>query len=73
MAGLIDPEVVPFIRDETRLAEYLTANTADYLIVLPGFYPRLTSGLQPVFTAGTDSNILFVEDNMQVYPWMTRH
>lgn len=73
MAGLVNPEVVPFIRDEDRLAEYLTSRSADYLIVLPGFYPRLTSGLQSVFTAGTDPSILQVEDNMQVYPWSTGH
>ena len=73
MAGLINPEVVSFIRDEERLAEYLDENSTDYLIVLPGFYPQLTSGLRPVFTIGTDPNILRVDDNMQVYPWSTEH
>ena len=67
MAGLINPEVVSFIRDERRLAEYLTASSADYLIVLPGFYPQLTSGLQPVYSAGTDPAILLVDENMQVF------
>ena len=69
MAGLINPDVVPFIRDEDRLRGYLTAQSADYLIVLPGFYPQLTSSLQPVFIAATDPNILQVDDDMQVYPW----
>jgi hypothetical protein len=69
MAGLIDSEVVPFIRDESQLANYLTMHSADYLIVLPGFYSQLTSGLQPVFSAGTDPAILQVDENMQVYPW----
>lgn len=73
MAGLINPEVVPFIRDETQLAAYLTKNSAEYLIVLPGFYPQLTSGLQPVFTASTDPTILQVDDPMQVYPWSPAH
>ena len=67
MAGLINPEVVSFIRDERRLAEYLTASSADYLIVLPGFYPQLTSGLQPVYSADTDPAILQVDENMQVF------
>jgi hypothetical protein len=70
MAGLINPEVVSFIRDENQLASYLTRSSADYLIVLPGFYPQLTSGLQPVFSARTDPAILRVDDNMQVYPWL---
>jgi len=73
MAGLIDPEVVAFIRDEDQLANYLTASSANYLIVLPGFYPHLTSGLQPIFAAGTDPTILQVDDNMQVYPWLPEH
>ena len=69
MAGLIEPQVVPFIRDEARLAEYLTVRSADYLIVLPGFYPQLTSTLQPVFTAGSISSVLPPGENMMVYPW----
>ncbi len=73
MAGLINPEVVSFIRDEGRLAEYLTTSSADYLIILPGFYSHLASGLQPIFTAETDPDILPVENSMQVYPWPSRH
>jgi hypothetical protein len=72
MAGLINPDVVPFIRDEVHLREYLTAQSADYLIVLPGFYSQLTSGLQSVFSAATDQTILQVDDNMQVYPWAVK-
>lgn len=73
MAGLVNPEVVSFIRDENQLANYLTARSANYLIVFPGFYPQLTSGMQPMFAAGTDPNILQVDDNMQVYPWLSGH
>jgi len=73
MAGLVNPEVVSFIRDEEQLAEYLTANSADYLIVFPGFYPKLTSGLQSVFIAKTDPAVLQVDDQMQVYRWSAGH
>jgi hypothetical protein len=69
LAGLVNPEVVPFIRDESQLSNYLTNTSSEYLIVLPGFYTQLTSGLQPVFTASTSPAILQVDDNMQVYPW----
>ena len=71
MAGLIEPDVVPFIRDEARLEEYLTARSADYLIVLPGFYPQLTFSLQPVFTGGSVSSLLPGSENMKIYPWRT--
>jgi hypothetical protein len=69
MAGLISPEVVPFIRDETRLAEFLTERQAGYLIAFPDFYSDLISGLEPVYvTNGTIAPSLDGE-NMVVYRW----
>src|SRR6266508_2771764 len=38
MAGLITPDVVPFIRDEARLTEYLDSNSVDYLVAFPSLY-----------------------------------
>jgi hypothetical protein len=69
MAGLVNPEVVPFIRDEARLAEYLDANSADYLITLPSFYPGLTSEKEPVFVAGGDDDQPDAGEHMVVYEW----
>ncbi len=69
MAGLISPEIVPFIRDEDRLAEYLRVNSAEYLIVFPGWYPRLVSGLESIFTAGFDPAPVQAGEHMQVYRW----
>jgi hypothetical protein len=67
MAGLITPDVVPFIRDEPRLAEYLDSNSVDYLITLPSFYPRLTSQKELLFKAGSERSLL--GENMGVYRW----
>jgi len=69
LAGLITPEVVPFIRDETRLAEYLDSGPAEYLIVFPGLYPKLTSQRTPAFVAGLEFDPLQIEEHMQVYRW----
>lgn len=69
MAGLVNPEIIPFIRDEARLAEYLDANSADYLITLPGFYPSLTSDKEPVFIAGDDDSQVVEGEHMVVYDW----
>jgi hypothetical protein len=69
LAGLITPEVVPFIRDETRLAEYLDSGPAEYLIVFPGLYPQLTSQRTPAFVAGLEFDPLQIEEDMQVYRW----
>ncbi len=69
MAGLVNPEIVPFIRDQARLAEYLDALSADYLVTLPSFYPRLTSGKEAVFIAGAGENPAVDEEHMVVFRW----
>jgi hypothetical protein len=69
LAGLISPDVVPIIRDEPRLADYLNKRGADYLIAFPGFYPRLVRGLQPVFITKGSFAPLFGQENMTVYRW----
>ncbi|MGZ9223969.1 MAG: hypothetical protein ACXW4M_00285 [Anaerolineales bacterium] len=69
LAGLITPEVVPFIRDETRLVEYLDSSAAEYLIVFPGLYPHITSQRTPTFVAGLEFDPLQIEEDMQVYRW----
>jgi hypothetical protein len=69
LAGLVTPEVVPFIRNEPRLVEYLDSSDANYLIVFPGLYPGLTSQRTPVFVAGLDFDPLQIEDHMHLYRW----
>ena len=69
MAGLVTPEVIPFIRDETRLAGYLDSNAVAYLITFPSFYPELTSERESVFRAGSASLPNLLGENMQVYRW----
>lgn len=41
LAGLISPEVIPFIRDEARLLSWVQARGAQYLVTFPGWYPDL--------------------------------
>jgi hypothetical protein len=69
MAGLITPEVVPIIRDEDRLAQYLDKNNVDYLITFPSFYPQLTSQRQLVFQGGLGPQSGTLGENMGVYRW----
>lgn len=69
MAGLITPGVVPFIRDETRLAQYLDSNSVDYLITLPSFYPQLTSQRELVFKAGLTPRPGILGESIGVYRW----
>lgn len=69
LAGLVSPEVVPILRDESALARYLDERQADYLMTFPGWYPRLVEQADLVYTtAGTFSPAAGGE-NMAVYRW----
>ncbi len=69
LAGLASPEVIPFIRDETRLAEYLDVQGVRFLVTFPDWYPDLTAGKEIIYqTAGTFSPAQG-GTNMTVYYW----
>lgn len=69
IAGLVSPEVIPFIKDEYQMAEFLDEKQADYLIIFPSWYPVLSGRAEMVFT----TNAPFVQesghDNMAIYRW----
>lgn len=68
LAGLVSPEVIPFIRDEERLTEYLDESDAAYLVVFPGTYPLLSKLAKPAFvTGGIGPNQGW--ENMVVFHW----
>jgi hypothetical protein len=69
LAGLISPEVIPFIRDERKLTEYLNERGADYLIAFPDFYPLLVKSAEPVFESKGSIAPALDEENMTVYRW----
>jgi hypothetical protein len=69
LAGLVSPEVVPFIRDEGRLYAYIRARGASYLVTFPSWYPQMTARPDVVMVYQTDSpwTIQAGGDNMAVY------
>jgi hypothetical protein len=69
LAGLINPEVIPFITDEKRIAAYLDERRVDYLVTFPSWYPSLTRGLHLVFTTGAPYAPSQGGENMAVYLW----
>lgn len=69
LAGLISPEVIPFIRDEKQLTVFLNEKGADYLIAFPEFYPLLSEGLEQVFSTNAEITPTFGRQNMVVYLW----
>jgi hypothetical protein len=69
LAGLITPDVIPFIRNEGKLAEYLDQEKADYLVTFPSWYSDLTDGLIPVYQSEGEFTPGFGMDNMTVFEW----
>jgi hypothetical protein len=71
LAGLVSPEVIPFIRDEVRLAEYLNERGAEYLVTFPGWYPKLVRESTPVFRTNGEFSPAQGGENMVIYKWNT--
>jgi hypothetical protein len=69
LAGLISPEVIPFIRDEAQIAAYMSSKGVDYMVTFPDWYPRITSGLLPVYQADGTYVPAAGGENMAVYRW----
>ncbi len=69
LAGLVSPEVIPFIRDEQRLASYLDEQGADYLVAFPGWYADLTRQAQLIYRTQGSLSPAKGGENMAVYRW----
>jgi hypothetical protein len=69
LAGLVTPDVIDFIRDESRLASYIDSRGAEYLVSFPGWYPQLTSMAEMIYSTQSPVSIRLGAENMQVYCW----
>ena len=70
LAGLISPEVIPFIRDERLLAYYLSEKKAEYLVTFPGWYPVLTRCASQLYQGSRDFSHQQGGESMAVYRWI---
>lgn len=69
LAGLVSPQVVPFIQDEARLAAFLDEAEVEYLIAFPGWYARLPVGQELLYEAsayGDEAGL----GRLSVYRWV---
>ena len=57
IAGLANPEVIPFIDDEERLLAYLKEKKVDYFVTFPSWYPTIV--------ASPNFRLIYRTD----YPW----
>lgn len=69
LAGLVSPEVIPFIRDQAELEAYLNRRQADYLVTFPGWYPELVRGRSPLYLSSAGYSPAAGGENMAVYAW----
>ncbi|MBN1122037.1 MAG: hypothetical protein JXJ17_13230 [Anaerolineae bacterium] len=63
LAGLVSPEVIPFMTDGEQLGEYIVEMDADYLVVFPAWsqgYEQLVAGscFSPVWAADESAGII---------------
>ena len=69
LAGLVSPEVLPFMRDQTRLAAFLDERHVRYLVAFPNLYPDLAKQSVPVFSSKGAFAPALGGENMAVYCW----
>jgi hypothetical protein len=72
LAGLVSPEVIPFIRDEPAIGNYLDTQNANYLITFPGWYPYLTSRASLIYSTDGFFSPQLGGENMAIYQWGDR-
>ncbi len=69
LAGLVTPEVIPILRDETRLAAFLDQRGVRWLVTFPGWYQQLAQGKEVVFNSQGRFSPANGGENMQIYRW----
>jgi hypothetical protein len=69
LAGLVSPEVIPYIRDEQRLEVFLDHHEVDFLVTFPGWYPYLVTHGQLIHQGEGIFSVLQGGENMAVYRW----
>jgi hypothetical protein len=69
LAGLVSPEVIPFIRDEDALQRHINEKKADYLVTFPGWYPQLVANVELIHQTEGQFSPQMGGENMSVFEW----
>jgi hypothetical protein len=70
LAGLVSPEVIPILRDEAALSQYISAQRADYLLTLTHWYTRLHECGEIVYIGDASLAQELGGEQMAVYHWI---
>jgi arabinofuranosyltransferase len=68
-AGLITPEVIPFIRDEDRVLDFLEQKDVDFVVIFPSWYPSIAQSprLRVVYRSSSPWVVEAGGDNVVIY------
>jgi hypothetical protein len=68
-AGLITPEVVPFITDEAEMLAFLEDKEVDYIAIFPSWYPQMSKSpkLRAIYRSASPWIVEAGGDNVVVY------
>ena len=69
LAGLVSPDVIPFIRDQGQLAHFLDEEGAAFLITFPDWYPDLVQKGDLIYQTKGQFAPEMGGENMAVYRW----
>jgi len=69
LAGLISPEIIPIIRDEEKIANYLDKNNVAYLIIFPDWYSKLIISRDIIYQAQGALLEIDSQNSMAIYKW----
>lgn len=69
LAGLVSPEVIPFIRDEGEITAYLDQRGVAYLMTFPGWYSKLPAGREILWQSEGEYSPQAGGENMTIYRW----
>lgn len=69
LAGLVSPEVIPFIRDEAKLKAWMMARGAQYAVFFPTWYPNLAKDapFHEIYSTDCATTREMGEENLGVY------
>lgn len=69
LAGLVSPEVIPFVRDETAIQAYLDQSHVEYLVTFPAWYPSLVRQAPVLYVSAGEFSPRLDGENMTVFLW----
>ncbi len=69
LAGLVSPEVIPFMRDEAALRRFLQRERVDVLVTFPDWYRTLPQGKQALYANPAGWGTRLGGTHMTVYCW----